>query len=171
MVDVPKVDIKKILYVTDLSETGRYAFSYAASMARCYGASLTVFHVLDEGPDMDKRLEGYITEDLWEKIKTRDLAEARAMITERKRDDAAIRDMLDAAFVKESYITYDVDVRLGSPVLEIVKKAAEEDYDMIVIGSHGHSTLPDAVRVMLGDVVRNVLRRATVPVMVVRAPD
>ena len=65
MVEVPKVTIKKILYVTDLSETGRHAFSYAASLAHTYGAALTVLHVLDEGPDLDKRLEGYITEHMW----------------------------------------------------------------------------------------------------------
>ena len=30
-------DIKKILYATDLSESARYAFGYAASLADCYG--------------------------------------------------------------------------------------------------------------------------------------
>ena len=73
--------------------------------------------------------------------------------------------------IQPPYImAYDVDVRFGSPVMEIVAKA-DEGYDMVVIGSHGHSTLADAVRVMLGDVARNVLRRTNVPVLVVRLPE
>ena len=31
---LPKIEYKKILYVTDLSESGRHAFPHAASIAR-----------------------------------------------------------------------------------------------------------------------------------------
>ena len=67
--EVPTVSVKKILYATDLSDTGRHAFAYAASLANLYGADLTVFHVLEEGPELDKRLAGYISEEMWEEIK------------------------------------------------------------------------------------------------------
>ena len=44
---IPKIEYKKILYTTDLSESGRYAFPHAASMARCSGAELVVLHVVE----------------------------------------------------------------------------------------------------------------------------
>ena len=31
--DIPKVEVKKILYATDLSENARHAFAYAVSLA------------------------------------------------------------------------------------------------------------------------------------------
>ena len=59
--DVPQVTIRKILYITDRSETGRYAFAYAASLAK-----RSVMHVVDERPELDRRLVGYMKKDLWE---------------------------------------------------------------------------------------------------------
>jgi len=43
-------EIKKILYVTDLSENSRYAFAYAASIANRYGAGVTILHVMETMP-------------------------------------------------------------------------------------------------------------------------
>lgn len=44
--ETPADDLKRILYVTDLSENARYAFAYAVSQANHYGASITLLHVL-----------------------------------------------------------------------------------------------------------------------------
>lgn len=175
--EVPKIAIRKILYPTDLSETGRHAFAYAASLANRYGAELTVFHVLEEGPELDPRLAGYISEELWEEIKQRDLREATEILVRRRRDDAAIRstvsDFCEAAQLgvpEEAYVTYDIDVTFGHPVPEIVRKARQGGYDLIVMGSHGHGTLVEAMAFMIGDTVRDVLRRSPVPVVVVPLP-
>jgi hypothetical protein len=43
----------------------------------------------------EKYLVGYISEQLWDEIKTRDLQEAREILTRRKRDDATIADAVD----------------------------------------------------------------------------
>ncbi len=37
---LPKVEVKKILYATDLSENARYAFAYAVSLADLYAPPL-----------------------------------------------------------------------------------------------------------------------------------
>ena len=87
---LPRVEYKKILYTTDLSESGRFAFPYAASIAAHYDAQLTVFHVV-EAREFEKYLVGYISEELWAEIKTRDLEEARRILINRKRNDAAIK--------------------------------------------------------------------------------
>ena len=44
------IQIKKILYATDLSETAAHSFSYAVSLANMYDAGITILHVLAEFP-------------------------------------------------------------------------------------------------------------------------
>ena len=59
----------------------------------------------------------------------------------------------------------DVEVDTGTPDHVIVDRAADGEYDMIVIGSHGREGVS---RILLGSVAENVVRRAPVPVTVVR---
>jgi nucleotide-binding universal stress UspA family protein len=172
---VTKIEYKKILYTTDLSETGRCAFAYAASIAHRYGTKLTVFHVVDSAPELEKSLVGYISEDLWEEIKTRNLKEARDVLIRRKRDDTAIINELDrfvkdaqAGSVDKPYVTYEVVVKMGNPVEEIIKQAHEGNYDLIVIGNQGYGPVKDA---FMGRTVQRVLFRSKIPVMVVQLPD
>jgi nucleotide-binding universal stress UspA family protein len=172
---VPKTDFRKILYSTDLSETGRHAFAFAASIARRYGAKLTVFHVVEPGQDLEKSLAGYISEEVWEKIKRRNLREARNILVRRKRDNAAVINELDQLVKDEQagsqdkpYVSYDVVVKMGNPVEEIIKQAHKGKYDLVVIGNHGYGPLKDA---LMGGTVRRVLSRSKIPVMVVKLPE
>lgn len=54
---------------------------------------------------------------------------------------------------------------IGQPVAGIVSQAASCGADLIVMGSHGRSGIP---RAFLGSVAEEVLRRATIPVMIIR---
>ncbi|WP_115865151.1 universal stress protein [Halorussus litoreus] len=54
---------------------------------------------------------------------------------------------------------------MGRPARTIVEYAEEHDFDQIVMGSHGRSGVS---RILLGSVAETVVRRATVPVTVVR---
>jgi nucleotide-binding universal stress UspA family protein len=170
--DIPKVEIKKILYTTDLSESGRYAFSYAASLVNAYKAELSVLHVIEEGPDLDKSLAGYISEELWEQIKKQNLEEAREILINRKRDNAAIRKCVGdfceeiQSSAGETYVAYDITIEMGHAVEKILEYAAQGSYDLIVVGSHGHGTLDT----MMGDTARRIVRRSEIPVLVVRLP-
>jgi nucleotide-binding universal stress UspA family protein len=169
-IPLPRIEYKKILYVTDLSEAGRNAFPYAASLANRYAAQLTVFHVV-EPRNFEKYLVGYIDEDLWNEIKTRDLQDARQLLIDRKRDDATIRDNVDQ-FCQETlserpeqpYVTYDVVVETGEPVEKIVQAAQNGGFDLVVMGKQGHGVVRGA---FVGDTATRVVRRCLVPVMVV----
>lgn len=174
IMNVPKIGFKKILYTTDLSESGRHAFAYAASLANQYQADLTVLHVVKSEPNLDKKLVGYIPDELWESLKKQSLEEAREILLGRKRDNALIKkcigdycEEIQAARTEDAYIGYTVAVELGHPVEKIIAFANRGGYDLIVMAGHGHSTLEDA---MLGNTTRRVLRRATIPVLVVRVP-
>ncbi len=171
---VPKIEYKKILYTTDLSESGRYAFHHAASLSSCYGAEITVIHVVEGGPELDRRLLGYVDEKLWSEIKTRNLEEAKDLLIKRKRDNAAIRECvgqfceeMQANMPDQVDVTYSVLVKMGDPVAAIIKEAEKGNYDLIVMGSHGQGSLKSAV---MGDTVKSVVKRSKVPVLVVRVP-
>ena len=174
--DLPKVDVKKILYATDLSENARYAFAYAVSLADLYKASITFIHVLPEVPELlDRGVIGYISEDRWEEIKSQNVEEAKEAIIGKRRDHLAIRDVLHqfSENVKESqegdgFVTDDIIVVRGNPVEEILKYSEETNCDLVVMGTHGQGTLADA---MMGSTARRVLRRSDKPVLVVRLPS
>ena len=173
--DLPKVDVKKILYATDLSENARYAIAYAVSLADLYKASVTFIHVLPEVPELlDKGVIGYISKERWEEIKSQNVEEAKEAIIGKRRDHLAIRDVLHqfSENVKESqegdgFITDDIIVVRGNPVEEILKYSEETNCDLVVMGTHGQGTLADA---MMGSTARRVLRRSEKPVLVVRLP-
>ncbi len=171
---IPKLEYRKILYTTDLSESGRYAFHHAASLSRQYGSEITVLHVVEGGPELDRRLFGYVDEKLWDEIKTRNLKEARDILISRKRDDAAIRDCVGRfcdevreGIPDEAKVEYKVVVKMGEPAEEIVKEAETGDYDLVVMGSYGYGALKRAI---MGDTVRQVLGRSRIPVLVIRVP-
>ena len=60
---------------------------------------------------------------------------------------------------------FETAVETGRPAQTIVEYATENDVDQIVMGSRGRSGLS---RVLLGSVAETVVRRADVPVTVVR---
>lgn len=172
---VPKIEYKKILYTTDLSESGRYAFHHAASLTNCYGADLTVLHIVEGGPELDRRLFGYVDEKLWEEIKTQNLQEARDILTRRRRDNVAIKECVGqfCEEVQENMpdqpdVSYSIVIKMGEPVNLITEEAEADNYDLIVMGFHGHGPVSAAI---LGDTVLRVVKRSKIPVLVVRVPE
>ncbi|TYL36540.1 universal stress protein UspA [Natronococcus pandeyae] len=77
------------------------------------------------------------------------------------------RDILDEAteIAAEHDRELDTGFELGQPDHVIVEKAADEQYDTIVIGSHGREGIS---RILLGSVAEKVVRRSPTPVVVVR---
>ena len=56
-------------------------------------------------------------------------------------------------------------VRGNPPAIDLVKFAEEDDYDHIIVGSHGRSGI---TRILLGSVAEEVIRKAHCPVTVFR---
>ena len=172
----PKVEVKKILYATDLSENARYAFAYAVSLADLYKAAITIIHVLPEVSDLlDKNVIGYISAERWEEIKAQHFEEAKQALIGKRREHQAVQAALHhfSEKVKQeqeggSFVTDDIIVERGNPVEEIIKHAEERNCDLIVMGTRGQGTLTDA---MLGSTARRVIRRSKMPVLVVRLPE
>ncbi|UPV74953.1 universal stress protein [Halorussus limi] len=83
---------------------------------------------------------------------------------EAKADSEAMFD--EARAVADEYgVTLDSATEMGRPSQTIVEYAEDEGFDQIVMGSHGRSGVS---RILLGSVAETVVRRASMPVTVVR---
>ena len=170
------VKIENILYATDLSENARYAFEYALSLANQYAANLILLHVLPETPDLvDKNVIGYIGEEKWAAIKQDHFQNAKAALIGKRRDHIVVNEIIDqfredakAGLGSHSIPSDEVLVKKGHPVEVILETADEKNCDLIVMGTHGGSSLTDS---MMGSTARRVVRRSKKPVLVIRLPE
>lgn len=86
--------------------------------------------------------------------------------TAEKRSERVLESATELAADAGREITTDSDA--GRPAKTIVEYVEENDLDQVVIGSHGRDGL---ARVLLGSVAETVVRRAPVPVTVVRSSE
>lgn len=144
------IPFKKILVPVDFSQHATQALRVAADLAKRYGSSVTLAHVYE--PVVYSVPESLITS----------MQEQRpAVLTE-------LGQMLDrAAHDVRALDVSRVDTKLleGAPASEIVSFAANGDYDLIVIGTHGRSGIS---HFLLGSIAEKVLRSAHCPVLTVR---
>lgn len=159
-------EIKKILYPTDMSETSNHAFGYAASIANRYDASITIFHVLkNPRPTSENLVSNIIGDTKWQELIDRNRTEVVEKIRRRlEKYCEETRAQLSAC----PFLMEEVIVKIGNPVEEILQEVDQKDYDMIIMGAHGHGAIAGAV---LGSVSRRVLRRSQTPVLLVRLAD
>lgn len=153
--------IRNILFATDLSDSAKDALKYAISLAEKHQASVTAFHVLPDvmenffwgaGFEMDMHFDA----DAWREVTEGRHATAMDIISKHVND-------VVAAFGEGLSVPVKVKVEIGHPVKNILDEA-ELGYDMIVMGTMGHSKFEDMI---LGSVATGVVRRCRIPVMVV----
>jgi universal stress protein A len=143
--------MKCIVCPTDFSESATRAEREAVRLAKALGAELVLAHV---GTDAMLWREGVYTPEL------------RAVV-EGQRKWAADSLAARAAALAAEGVTARAVVKVGVAWKEIVRLAAEEHAEMIVIGTQGRTGLE---RLLLGSVAERVIRHAPCPVLTVR-PD
>jgi nucleotide-binding universal stress UspA family protein len=171
--ELTNVQIRKILYATDLSESAVHAFAYAASLADKYGASITILHVFAQPPG-EEFILNMIDDETWNQIKTRHYSEAREKLADMKRDHIALKEVLQAFSEKvktqaqnQGFVTDEILIKSGAPAETIVQTAQEKNCELIVMGTHGHGVIAD---VLMGNTAKWVIRHSPIPVLVVRLP-
>ncbi|MGD8385650.1 MAG: universal stress protein [Desulfobacteraceae bacterium] len=158
-------EIKKILYVTDLSKNARYAFGYAARLSNLTGAGITILHVLEErSPYSASLVMNILGEEKWKELRETNTKQVTETIRERLQNFC---EDVSAQLPACNFITDDIVIKVGDPVEEILRLGKAGNFDLVVMGAHGHGMLEDA---MIGSTSRRVLRRCTKPVLVVRLP-
>jgi nucleotide-binding universal stress UspA family protein len=162
--------IRKILYATDLSEAALHAVRYACSMGHQYGAEVTVLHVIpdalddllvDAGIDLSKQIS---TEDKI-MLNRQEMQSAINTIQNRIHETSRqVKKEIPHCPVSEKHVM----VKVGIPVEQILSTAKEGGFDMVIMGTHGHGKLGQA---LLGSVANEVIQKSPIPVMVVRLPE
>jgi ACR3 family arsenite efflux pump ArsB/nucleotide-binding universal stress UspA family protein len=170
LVDVPIVpEFRNILYATDLSETASHAVRYACSIGSCYGAGVTLLHViLDMLEEFSTQAGIDLAETMgkkdWEDFHRKGIEKARQSIHQRIRETSRqVRQEIPQCPVTEESVT----VKIGNPSAQIVSTAAEGGFDLIIMGTHGHGKLEEKI---VGSIASEVIRKSDIPVLVVRLP-
>ena len=142
---------QSILCGADFSPASLTALSYAALLARAYGAALEVLH------SHHVELPAYLGEQQWARLQG-ELQAARASAEQHLRDFAApaLGDLAPTAQITA------VD---APPVDGLLQAVQERHPDLVVLGSHGHNRLN---QFLLGSVSAGVLREVTAPLLVTR---
>jgi len=146
--------LMKILVCTDGSRESRKAMEQAARIAGgCRAEEVAVLHVYDDSIIMPTSLARGISGE-----------EYRLFLDSYKKEG---RDILQDAesFFAEKAITVKTILKGGHPVQTIAKVAAEQGYDLLVIGSRGLGGLK---RLFLGSVSNAVLQEAKTSILVVK---
>jgi len=142
---------ERILVPTDFSEISLTALDHARFLAERFSSTLHLLHVLEDplaGLDLT---EGYsLPNDFLKQLKDRAAARLADLIAPNER------------------VGFHVQwtVREGSPFVEIVRYAREQNVGLIVLGTHGRGPV---AHLLLGSVAEQVVRKAHCPVLVTRS--
>lgn len=146
------INLKRILVPSDFSECSDAAVRYGVELARKFGAELHLLHVIQDPATQPWAAEGFAVPlleviDEWQK-------------------DAKKR--LEQSIAPEDRMHATVTCTIASPFPEILRYAAENEIDLIVMGTHGRGGV---THMLLGSIAEKVVRRAPCPVLTVRQPE
>lgn len=143
------IDLRRILCPVDFSEATPHGVRPAISLATEYGAELYLLHVLDfPHPHLDALGPSFDVMPYYEEME----AEAGRRLAELV--DAEARQFADL----------NSTVRRGTPFLEIIDFAKDEEIDLVVIPTRGRTGVD---RFLFGSVAEKVLRMAPCPVLTI----
>lgn len=143
------IKIKHILVPSDFSDTARQALAHAISLAHRYNAKITLLHVVtifDDDPYNPKQTFPDL-DDYYDHIQ--------------RRAGEKIKSTISKKIIENLQIEYMV-LRGFSPYEEILSFAADNNVDLITMGTHGRNRLASF---FLGSVAEKVVRHATCPVL------
>lgn len=140
--------IKKILLPFDCSVHSVNATKYALDLAKLCNAHVTIIHCY-EGWDSNI---SEVTESLVREIKAN-----------KKHDAELILKKAEGIFENQG-VEYLLETVDGEPGYVLANRSKSKNYDLIIMGSHGHS---DLAGLFLGSVTHKVLNTIHCPVMVI----
>lgn len=142
-----ELNVEKILFATDFSESSEKALAYVKKLARHFGSAVTAAHVVDLSlaPRSLDAVVGFTTPEL------------------RKIGEEGIR-QVRRELRQDHLIENGIVLTGGYPAATIVDFAGEFKPDLIVMGTRGKGNLE---RFILGSTAEGVLRNVSCPVLTV----
>ena len=173
-------NMKKILFITDLTEGSREVFNYAVSIAGAYQGSITMLYVSDESPSSSALspagsiISGLLGKEASEKMRKEQEDHARRVLLGKQTEMPVIRAALEklgeeASTAKPAAANQiaidDIIVTSGRIVDEILAQAKKINCDLIVMGHNDQGFITQA---MLGRrTAKQVFELAGIPVLLV----
>lgn len=154
-VPAPPALFTRILCAIDFSDCSMQALDYAMSLAQQTHARLTVLHALEPLPE----LSGDVHETIRGGPGSMQAYIAAAEQDRRARLESAIPESVRASCTVDTLMVH------GKPYSEILRVAAEQQSDLIVIGIHGRGV---ADLLFFGSTAQHVVRQASCPVLTLR---
>ena len=135
--------LEQILVATDFSDASEVALAYGRALARTFGASLHLLHVMENPFFRPVPTDPYLLK----------AAAAKHLGERLTHDDRASLHAIGALETSDN------------PAEEIVTYAKAHDIDLIVMGTHGRGAM---AQLLVGSVAERVVRTASCPVLTVR---
>lgn len=148
--------LKKILFADDLSKRALRVLEVALDLARRYGAELTILNVREDF--LSKAEMVMLRVDLSD---FQDDMKKKALAVKEEVSD-------DVVALKGQDVNYQLLLREGKPAEVIIDVARELEADLIVVGTHGASSLQYA---LFGSTSQGVIRHAGRSVLAVWTGD
>lgn len=145
--------ITRIVVPIDFSEYSKQAFRYAIDFAQTFGAEMILVYVVEPVIyPADFSFGEVALPSLERELHDRSLEQLNLLI------ETEIPKGISARCV----------IRSGKPFVEIIQVAKEEQADLIIIATHGHSGIE---HVLFGSTAEKVVRKSSCPVLSLRSPD
>lgn len=142
---VASVSFQNILVATDFSGPSEKAFEYAVKIARHYGSTLHLLHVIRPGMGTE-------------------LLSPQVLPAAIERERQAAADQLRSWARRVGDLQHQTWLKYGE-VPEIVKTLTDaKHFDLVVVGTHGRSGLK---KLVMGSVAEAIFREAACPVLTV----
>ena len=148
------IRLTKLLVPTDFSEDSEQAARYAVELAKRFQAEIHCIHVVDIPADLLSTSDYYMTgpsEQFIDQIREES----------KKNLEGFAEKNLEGAQVQTAFLE-------GSPFVEIIRYARDQQIDLVVIATHGRTGLK---HVLFGSVAEKVVRKAPCPVLVVKREE
>lgn len=147
-----ELNFNKILVPIDFSDYSKSSLRYAVTFAKQFNAAVILVYVVEPiiyPPDFS-------------------MGQIAIPTTGIEMDKRAVEE-LEKLAVNEipSGIQKKTVVKTGKPFYEIIETAKEEDVDLIIISTHGHTGVE---HILFGSTAEKVVRKAPCPVLTLREP-
>ena len=167
--------LKHLLFATNLSESCREAFDFAASLATRYKATLVLLHVMEKMPvHLEGRLRGLFGNEGWDEILNAREYDAWEELIGKKSSNTVIQEALKQFCTLEGvddascgYKSREIVITDGELVDDIIHTSIKYNCDLIILGA-GQGLVSNN---SIGSAIKAVLRQSKIPVMIVPPAD
>ncbi len=146
--------MKTIVAAVDFSNATPGVLEMAIRLAKPFGAEVRLFHVIE--PEPSYTAYGFTPEEF--------PAMNTFQVEAKRRASQKLDELL--ATVRASVPNATARLAEGSPLHSLLDHVEENLADLVVIGSHGHGVIAS---LLLGSVAEGMVRKATVPTLIVPA--